>query len=60
MREYPIPSKYSAEIKTIFWLSRLMIMVNREGTDAVLPRAQQETTLEFIPLSLELHNSLYS
>lgn len=34
--------------------------MDREGTDAVLPRAQQETTLELIPLSLELHNSLYS
>lgn len=32
MREYPIPPKDSAEIKTIFWLYRLMIMVDRAGT----------------------------
>lgn len=36
-----------------------MIMVEREDTDAVLPRAQQETTLKFFPFSVELHSSLY-
>lgn len=55
MREYPIPPKYSAEIKTIFWLYRLM-MVEKEDTDAVLLRAQQEMTLKFILFSLGPQN----